>query len=266
MFVPVTADGFMIYRFMPTDVVIDLWGWFTGASAPVASDGLFVPQAPKRVWDSRASLDPLHPGGAIEKQIAPATASTVIANVTVVEPSMPGFVATYGAGTPRPLASSSNYRWRDPVAALAVTRNSNRGVTFYAHGGGHMVVDVAGWFTGPRAVATLAPPSNPSPPPDTNVIFISDSSFAGIRWNGALGYLQGARWDARLESCRRLIGTSCRGREGYAPTDGGRGDAVVATRVRGGGHRHRVQRLRPHVPDRARRGHHAPHGPRESTG
>jgi hypothetical protein len=32
-----------------------------------------------------------------------------------------------------------------------------------------------------------------------------------------LGWLQGAQFDNRLESCRRLIGSSCRGREGYAP-------------------------------------------------
>lgn len=214
---PISAGGFMIYRHMPTDVVIDMWGWFTGPSAPVASDGLFVPQAPTRVWDSRESFDPLHPGGAIEKQIAPAAASAVVANVTVVEPWKAGFISSFAAGTPRPNASTSNYRWMQPVPALAIARNSNRGVTFYAHGGGHMVVDVAGWFTGQPVAATLAPPSNPSPAPHTPVIFISDSSFAGIRWNGAMNYLQGASWDARLESCRRLIGASCRGREGYAP-------------------------------------------------
>ncbi len=48
-------------------------------------------------------------------------------------------------------------------------------------------------------------------------MFVSDSSFAGIRWSGALEWLQGAQFDNRLESCRRLIGSSCRGREGYAP-------------------------------------------------
>ncbi|MAT06184.1 MAG: hypothetical protein CL424_14185, partial [Acidimicrobiaceae bacterium] len=59
---------------------------------------------------------------------------------------------------------------------------------------------------------------NPMPAAGGRVLLVSDSSFAGIRWNGALPYLQGADFDARLESCRRLIGASCRGREGYAPS------------------------------------------------
>ena len=35
--VPVTSDGFMLYRHMTTDVVVDFWGWFTGASAELSS-------------------------------------------------------------------------------------------------------------------------------------------------------------------------------------------------------------------------------------
>lgn len=46
---------------------------------------------------------------------------------------------------------------------------------------------------------------------------ISDSAIAGIRWSGALDHLRNTTWDARLESCRRLVRSSCRGREGYAP-------------------------------------------------
>lgn len=49
------------------------------------------------------------------------------------------------------------------------------------------------------------------------VVFISDSALAGIRWSGNLGRLVNARWETYLESCRRLVAPSCRGREGYAP-------------------------------------------------
>jgi hypothetical protein len=73
----------------------------------------------------------------------------------------------------------------------------------------------------------------------SDVLIIGDSSFAGIRWNGELGSLQGADFDARLESCRRLIGASCSGREGYRPltalddlwsvTPGRYSTAVIAT-------------------------------------
>lgn len=46
---------------------------------------------------------------------------------------------------------------------------------------------------------------------------ISDSAMAGVRWNGALGGLRGFLADDRLESCRRLVDMSCRGREGRRP-------------------------------------------------
>jgi hypothetical protein len=41
--------------------------------------------------------------------------------------------------------------------------------------------------------------------------------MAGLRWHDATGALQGFRAVPMLESCRRLVMASCRGREGYAP-------------------------------------------------
>ncbi len=217
VFAAVSPDGFVVFRFMPTDVVVDLWGWFTGPSAPDSADGLFVPQAPQRMWDSRQSFDPLHPGGTIERSMA-APGAAIVANVTAVETTRAGFVSVWAAGTARPVVSSLNHRWPSPVAALSVSRLSDRGVAFYAHGGGaHVVVDLAGWFTGQPVAATTSVPANRPPSGTSRVIMVSDSAFAGIRWSGALGLLQGASFDARLESCRRVIGQSCRGREGYAP-------------------------------------------------
>ena len=215
--VPVSAGGFVVSRSATTDVLVDVWGYFTGASANPSTEGLFVPQSPQRVWDSRQSNDPIHPGGTVEKQLAPAGAAAVVANITGIDLTGNGYVTVRAAGTPRPEVSSLNYRWRQPVAALTISRTSTRGVAFYSYAGAHMAVDVAGWFTGTPAVATQGVPPNPFPGENTPVVVISDSAHAGIRWNGALSYLQGAAFDARLESCRRLIGSSCRGREGYAP-------------------------------------------------
>lgn len=55
-----------------------------------------------------------------------------------------------------------------------------------------------------------------SPPPRSATI-ISDSAMAGIRWNGALDGFRGFDADDRLQSCRRLVATSCNGREGIRP-------------------------------------------------
>jgi hypothetical protein len=73
-----------------------------------------------------------------------------------------------------------------------------------------------GWFTGSPATGSGAEVTN-EPNPDRRVTIISDSTMAGIRWNGALGGFQGFTAVSKLESCRRLVAPSCRGREGYAP-------------------------------------------------
>lgn len=239
VFLPVSAGGLVVHRSMTTDVLVDVWGWFTGDTASLSTEGLFVPQAPSRVWDSRSTFDPVHPRGAVERSIGPPGASAIVANVTALESTSAGFMSVYAAGTPVPEVSSLNYRWRQPVAALTVTRVSDRGVGFSSFAGVHVLVDVAGWFSGVPAMASLPPPSNAMSTERSDVLLIGDSAFAGIRWNSALGYLQGANFDARLESCRRLIGASCRGREGYAPptalddlwsvTPGRYSTAVIAT-------------------------------------
>ncbi len=218
VFISVGAEGFVVFRSMETDVLVDVTGWFTGPSAPASTDGLYVPQEPARTWDSRNTVDPIHRGGTVDRQVLGVPAAAVMANITVVDPTGWGFVSVYAAGTPVPDVSSLNYRWRQPVAALTVSRLSERGMAIASYAGVHVLVDVAGWFTGDPAIVSGPPPVNAPPLPDTPVVMISDSSFAGIRWGGALGSLQGAIWDARLESCRRLVGVSCRGREGYAPS------------------------------------------------
>ena len=217
VFISVSAAGFVVSRSMETDVLVDVVGWFTGPSAPPSTDGLFVPQAPTRAWDSRITHDPIHGGGTVDRQVLSGPAAAAVVNVTVVDPTGWGFVSVYAAGTPLPDVSALNYRWRQPVAALTVSQLSDRGMAISSYAGVHVLVDVAGWFTGQAASARGPSPENSPPPPDTPVVMISDSAFGGIRWSGALGSLQGAQWDARLESCRRLIGASCRGREGYAP-------------------------------------------------
>jgi lysophospholipase L1-like esterase len=218
---PVTPAGLVVHRSAPSDVVVDLIGWFTGPSAPASTDGLFVVQAPTRVWDSRLSADPLHPGGTVERQLVPESSLAVLANVTAVDATAPAYLSAYAAGTPQPYVSMLNATWRFPQASTTIVPTSTRGAAFYGSAGMHVLVDVAGYFTGAPSVPVagpLTPESNPMPTVGGSALFVSDSSLAVIRWNGQLGSLQGADITADLESCRRLFGVSCRGREGYAPT------------------------------------------------
>jgi len=209
-----------VHRSMEADLVVDLTGWITGSSAAPSTAGLFVAQAPTRVWDSRASFDAVHPGGVVERTVAiPAEGGAIVANLTAVEATRPGFVTAFPAGTAVPNVSNLNPRWRAAVANLSIVGVSDRGVAFTSNVGTHVVVDVTGYFLGSRVVATSPPPANQVPILGDEVLVVSDSAFAGIRWHGQLGWLRGASFVTDLESCRRLIGASCRGRDGYSPSN-----------------------------------------------
>jgi hypothetical protein len=226
--VPVSGRGFTVHRSVVADVVVDFGGWFTGASAAPGTDGLFVPAGPVRIRDSRATFDPVHRNGTITVDVPAAATpfSAAIVNLTAVDTVAPAFLTAHPAARPRPTASNLNPRWRAPAANLAILAVSARGgagaFSVYANRGAHVVVDLAGRFTGPPPASdgtSDLPGStlNAMPSEGGRVLFVSDSAFAGIRWLGRLDWLQGATFRADLESCRRLIGASCRGREGYAP-------------------------------------------------
>lgn len=206
-------------------VIVDVLGYFTGESASAIDTGLFVPIPPTRLVDTRAALGPfggprLYDGGAREFDVEIVTGGpvgAVAANVTVTRTEDRGFVTVGAAGVRRDETSTVNYSSAAlTIANQTMSRVSDRGLVVDASEATHVVVDLTGWFIGSPAVARQPVPPN-DPPPLRRVVLIGDSAFAGIRWNGALAGLQGMVVDQRLESCRRLVEPSCRGREGVVP-------------------------------------------------
>jgi hypothetical protein len=214
---PVNENGFDVYRHATSDLVIDIWGYMTGATADEGIDGLFIPVDPYRVWDSRESFDPLNPRGWKTHEVSSEPSSAVVANIAAVDTIRPGWTSTFSGGYVNSDVSMMNVSSRDPRSALTFARTSESGLGVMSHAGAQMIIDVFGTFTGSPPPAGPTGDSNPANAVPNNVLFISDSSFAGIRWSGNLGELVGSNFTARLESCRRLIGASCLGREGYAP-------------------------------------------------
>ena len=221
--VPVSPDGFVITTTAGGHVIVDLVGWFTGASAPDSDDGLFVPIAPTRLVDSRANAPRLWPNGTRELDID-YDAAAIATNVTIDRTDDSGFVTAYPAGTPLPTASTINaFGVNDTVANFAITPISNRGSAYYSDRGTDLIVDVTGYFTGTPMTATLPVPPNIQPP--ARALLVGDSTLAGVRWYGTTEALLGYPYVLTAESCRRLATASCRGREGYTPTN-----AVTAIR------------------------------------
>jgi uncharacterized protein YkwD len=121
------------------------------SSGSTASSGRFVPTASVRLYDSRPN-NIVVPGGSVTIPLPAGTPSDAVAvalNITVTQSTGPGFVTAFAAGRPRPLASVLNLdSYQQTRAAGGIFPVSAGGVTLFLSGGGHVVVDFSGYFTG----------------------------------------------------------------------------------------------------------------------
>ena len=187
VWVPVGANGVVdAYVTTGTDLVADVDGYFTDASARESSTGLFVPTAPTRLLDTRPN-GPQNgytggrpgPGATVSVTIAgrgpipAAGASAVVGNLTGTNAQSGGYVTMWPDGVARPLASNLNLA--GPGATRAVLATSPLGINgaldLFTSGGTDLVFDVAGYFT---ADATPPPPVvqkiSDQPAPGTSVL------------------------------------------------------------------------------------------------
>jgi hypothetical protein len=171
------TDGTVcLYTFGATHLIVDVAGVFApGAFNPLA--------APQRILDSRpqaTTADGQFAGSGVQPRDTtlqlkvagrvgvPADASAVVLNVTAVNAVDGGFITVYPRGTTLPNASNLNFVAGQNIPNAVITRVGPDGdVCFFTSGATHLIVDVAGWLTGPPP-ATSGPgcPSNAPPPID----------------------------------------------------------------------------------------------------
>lgn len=159
--------------------VLDLFGYVTGPASGSSTDGLFVAlDTPFRAVDTRTGNSPIGaghrmwPGWELEATVAgrggvPTTGvAAVVGNLTSVDPHAWGWVAAFPAGTVFPGTSSVNTdRAGSIVPNHLLTPVSPRGVSLVASAGGHLLLDVAGWFTGNPTTPSEPAPVNAMPLP-----------------------------------------------------------------------------------------------------
>lgn len=152
---------FNVYSFGGGQLVVDVVGWFTGASSPASTDGLFVPNTPTRRLDTRDSFA-LPPWGDSTIEFSPGSTlnvpiAAVAMNLAITQPWYVGFVTAFPAGQPRPLSANLNITAFDQIISNhAIVRVGARGVALYTQNGTHMIVDVAGWYLGQPDASTAA--------------------------------------------------------------------------------------------------------------
>jgi hypothetical protein len=153
--VPLGADGTLdVYSLLDGDVVVDVTGVFVPAF--VSAAGRFVAAQPQRLLDTRAG-GLLSAGDEVTVGLppgVPADATALAVNVTSLDEPGPGFVSARPAGAPAPSPVTSFVNvdgTGQPVAAGVVLPAAPGGITLTTSSGGHLLVDLVGWFTGPSA-------------------------------------------------------------------------------------------------------------------
>jgi Beta-lactamase enzyme family len=145
-----------------THLIVDLLGTFTPHPGPGAQ-GRYIAVTPARVLDTRNAGTPVGPGSSTVVPIVgrggvPATdASAVVVNVTVTKASGDGFWTVWPSRTTRPNTSTLNLNAGETIANTAIVPlGADGAISVYSQSGGHLLVDVVGWITGPGAPAATA--------------------------------------------------------------------------------------------------------------
>lgn len=154
--IPVGEGGAVdVYMSVSAQLIVDVTGTFQ--PAVTATAGRFQPTAPTRLLDTR-SAHPLAVGGSVTVPLpagVDAGALALAVNVTSVGATTSGFLTGYAAGATPPATSFMNPDGSGGAKAAAVILPvSPDGVTITSSAGGHVIVDLVGWFTGEGAASS----------------------------------------------------------------------------------------------------------------
>jgi hypothetical protein len=187
--IPLGGGGVDVYASIGVHLLVDVAGVFVPAGGSAA-----------RVFDSRTSGRTVAPNSTVRVArpgFIPADASAVVANLTVTTSNGEGFWTAWAAGSARPDASVLNTEGPGQTrAALTIVPMSAQGFDVYASIGGHLLVDIAGYFTGagaPNSSEGLFVPITPERALDTRragyaVGAGTEVEFASPRLGAALVY------------------------------------------------------------------------------
>ena len=142
----------------PAYAALDVVGYF-----PTTGGSSYTPLRPVRVLDTRAKKTPLAGAQVRLVQVAgvggvPADATGVVANVTVVQPKLKGYLMAYPAGSTRPGAASVSFGAGQVVANRVMSAlGSGKLALWPRFGPVDVAVDVVGYYRpgGGRTYAAL---------------------------------------------------------------------------------------------------------------
>ena len=159
---PVSADGKVsVYTFGRTDIIVDLVGRWMPIDGPPVAAGRFRPITPSRVVDTRSTSSRLKADATRSVKVAgvggvPVGVTGVAVSVTITEATDDGYWTVWGSDSPKPQTSNVNVRRNDTIANTSiVTPGADGNIEIYSQSGGHVIVDVVGWYTGESDAAGI---------------------------------------------------------------------------------------------------------------
>jgi len=181
-----TNGGVDVYVTDPTQVILDIDGYFAPAGTPSAL--AFYPLTPCRVADTRQAIGPL--GGpslaAATTRVfpvqssscgLPANASAYSLNVTAVPHATLNYLTTWPTGQTRPNVSTLNAPTGTIVAnAAIVPASSSREVSIFVSDASDVILDVNGYFAPPATGGLSLYTTSPCRALDTR---LTSGAFSG---------------------------------------------------------------------------------------
>lgn len=179
--VKIGANGSIdIFRAVGASIAVDLVGVYVPVTDAVGGGRLVtLASGAKRVLDTRERGYPVGAGLVTDVDLTaagiPMNALAAVVNITAVN-GQRGYWTAYTTGTTRPGTSSLNLDKAGqtrPAQAIVPLNGTSRSVSVFTQTGGHLLVDVVGWYTGTAdapATAGLFVPSSPLRMLDTRTL------------------------------------------------------------------------------------------------
>jgi hypothetical protein len=154
-----TGGAISVFASNATDLVLDINGYFVAAGEITSL--AFYPIAPCRIADTRKPAAPLGGPSLIGGQgrtfpiqsgscNLPSTSQAYSLNFTALPVSPIGYVTTWPAGQPQPVASSLNFSTGAITANAALVPAGNSGsIDVFASNNTDLIIDINGYFASP---------------------------------------------------------------------------------------------------------------------
>lgn len=153
--VQLSASGVIdVFASVPTQIIVDVSGYFRPAIAGQASAGRFIAVAPARMLDTRTTA-PVTARSTITvplPQFVPSDASALAITITATDTQGEGYITAFQPGAVLPNASVLNFDRANQIRAAGfIASVSAAGINLYSSVRANIIVDITGYFTGSSA-------------------------------------------------------------------------------------------------------------------